>query len=279
MVTATAPGERLQPLQSPYLVTARTDHRGVSVGITADASTAVVEMTVHGQWSQRLGNQVAAGLRLCRAGPSASIIIDLHDLSDPHGMSLSFWSAAWRDARLGPTPVQLALCLPTATTLDARLRHPDGQRLPMFATMTEARIAIAGRLSRARRLQAHLPPRPASVRAARDLVAQACHAWRLSQAHEARLVMSELAANAVEHACTDFVVTVSTDSARLHLAVRDGAPRFPRLSEPAPFGQRAPSHERGRGLRLVHAAAAAWGVMPTRGGKVVWATVPPSPPV
>jgi hypothetical protein len=33
--------------------------------------------------------------------------------------------------------------------------------------------------------------------------------------------------------------------------------------------------ERGRGLRLVHFGAAAWGAMPTRGGKVVWATVCP----
>ena len=264
-------------LEPPYLVTGSADGRGVSVGVTADASTAVVEMTVHGQWSQRLGSQVAAGLRLCRAGPSAFIIIDLHELSDPYGVSLAFWWKACRDASLGPTPVRLALCLPAMTSLDSQLRRPDRQQSVVFATMPEARRAIAGLLSRTPRLQGRLAPQGASVRAARDLVAQACRVWHLPQVYPARLIVSELATNAVEHAGTDFVVTASTDGSRLHVAVRDGATRYPQLREPAPTSQQAPVNHRGRGLRLVHAAAAAWGAMPTRGGKVVWATVPPSP--
>ena len=267
----------MQPLEPPYLVTASVDRRGVSVSVTADASTAAVEMTVHGQWSQHLGSQVAAGLQLCRAGPSAFIIIDLHDLTDPYGVSLAFWWKACRDASLGPTPVRLALCLPTMTTLDSRLRHPDGQQTAVFATMPEARMAIAGLLSRTRRLQGRLAPQAASVRAARDLVAQACRVWHLPQVDDARLIVSELATNAVEHARTDFVVTASTDGTRLHVAVRDGATRYPQLRESAPISPQAPVNHRGRGLRLVHAAAAAWGAMPSRGGKVVWATVPPSP--
>lgn len=273
-MTATDRSERVRPLQSPFLVTASTDRRGVSVGITADASTAVVEMAVHGPWSQHLGSQVAAGLRLCMAGPSTSIIIDLHDVEDPHGVSQSFWAAAWRAARLAPTPVQLTLCLPTTTTLDKRLRHMHGQRPMLFATMPESRIAAAGRLSRAPRLQVRLAPSPASVRAARDLVAQACHTWHLPQVHDAGLIMSELASNAVEHARTNFVVTVSRNDTRLYLAVRDGAMSFPHLSGPAASSQQASLNERGRGLQLVHATATAWGAMPTRGGKVVWAIVP-----
>jgi anti-sigma regulatory factor (Ser/Thr protein kinase) len=275
-VTATDRGERARPLQPPYLVTTSTDRRGVSVGITADASTAVVEMAVHGPWSRHLGSQVAAGLRLCLAGPSASIIIDLHDVVDAHGASQPFWAAAWRAAGLAPTPVRLTLCLPTTTTLDNRLRRMRGPRPMLFATMSEARIATAGRLPRTHRLQTRLAPSPESVRAARDLVTHACHTWRLFQAevHDARLIMSELATNAVEHARTNFVATVSRNDTRLHLAVRDGTAQFPHLSEPEPTDQQAPLHERGRGLQLVHATAAAWGAMPTRGGKVVWATIP-----
>lgn len=273
-MTATGRHRPPQPFRPPYLVTASADGRGVSVGVTADASTAVVEMTVHGQWSQHLGSQVTAGLRLCRAGPSLSIIIDLHDLGDPYGLSLPFWAQASRDASLGPAPVRLVLCLPAMTTLDGRLRQPDGPQSAVFTTMIEARRAIAGHLSSARRLQARLAPQAASVRAARDLVTQACSAWHLPQVHEARLVVSELAANAVEHARTDFVVTASTDGKRLHLAVRDGAPQYPQLTESPPISSQAPITQRGRGLQLVHAAADAWGAMPARGGKVVWATLP-----
>jgi hypothetical protein len=85
--------------------------------------------------------------------------------------------------------------------------------------------------------------------------------------------VSELAANAVEHACTDFIVTVSPGGTSLHVAVRDGVPRFPHPSEPELIDPLASLAERGRGLRLVHTVAAEWGAMPARGGKVVWATV------
>lgn len=268
-----------QALRAPYLVAASTYGRGVSVGVVADAGTAVVEMTVHGPWSQHLDSQVTAGLRLCRAGPCASVIIDLHDLSDPYGLSYPFWSEAVREASVGPAPVWLALCVRGMTTLDGRLGASDGQNSLVFATMPEARTAIAGLLSRTRRVQARLAPEAASVRAARDLVARACHAWHLPQVHDACLVVSELAANAVEHAGTEFVVTASTDAVRLHVAVRDGAPQYPELGEQALVDQPASINMRGRGLRLVHAVSTAWGAMPARVGKVVWATVPPSPPL
>lgn len=264
----------VQPLEPPYLLTAVTSRRGLGVTVTGDASTAVIEMAVHGEWSPHLGDQVSAGLRLCLAGPSASIIIDLQHLGDAYGVSMPFWLAAWRQARLGASPVHLAFCLPTTATLSRRLRNLKGPQPRVFAAVPEARIAIAERLSRADRLQARLAPRPDSVRAARDLVAQACRAWHLAHLLPATsLVASELAANAVEHAGTDFVVTVSRSGARLHVAVHDGAPRFklPTGSElAAPPSALA---DRGRGLLLVHKVAAAWGVMPGRGGKVVWATV------
>ena len=141
------------------------------MSVIADASTAVVEMTVRGQWSDQLGNQVDAGLRLCRAGLSTSFIIDLHRMLDPAGLSTRFWWAASREAQSGPAPARLALCLPAATVLDARLRQLNDGQLPVFATLPEARMAIARRPSPARRRQVRLLPQPASVRAARDLVA------------------------------------------------------------------------------------------------------------
>ncbi|MEV8504624.1 ATP-binding protein [Actinoplanes sp. NPDC051475] len=182
---------------------------------------------------------------------------------------------AVRAARLGPTPVQLVLCLPPRAMLGYQLRHADRSQPLLFNTMPRARIAIAGRLAHThRRFQVRLAPRPAAVRTARDLVAQACHTWQLPQlGHDASLIMSELAANAVEHARTDAVATVLADGPRLHLAVRDGDTRYPRLNPLAAAGRATPLDERGRGLQLVHALAAAWGAMPARSGKVVWATV------
>lgn len=269
----------VHPRQPPYLLTAATDGQGLGVAITGDASTTVVELTAHGPWSQHLGEQITAHLQLCIAGPSSAIIIDLRHMDDPYAISMPFWLAAWRWARLEPSPVHLTFSLPTTTALSGRLRNLRGPQPRVCATVTEARIAIAERISRADRLQARLTPLPTSVRAARNLVTQACHAWRLPHLlQDGALVMSELATNAVEHARTDFIATVIRGHTELHLAVRDGASRFPHPSEATLPNLQIPFHQRGRGLRLVHTVASAWGAMPTHGGKVVWATLSPSPP-
>lgn len=272
-MTATDDTDYTWPVESPYLLTTMTDGRGVAVTVTGDATTAVVEMTTHGEWSPRFGEQVAAGLRLCLAGPSASVIIDLRQLDDVSGLSMPFWMAAWRQARLAPSPVLLVFCLPATSLLSRRLRTAEGPRPRVFASATEARIAIAALMSPTDRLQARLGPHPGCARAARDLVKEACHAWQLPHLRDgATLVASELASNAIEHARTDFVVTLTRDAGRLHVAVQDGVTEFlrpPRSRPPAP----ASLHDRGRGLMLVNAVAAAWGAMPARAGKVVWATL------
>jgi len=66
---------------------------------------------------------------------------------------------------------------------------------------------------------------------------------------------------------------VSRDAGRLHVAVQDGASGFPRTHRATSAGWPAPAQARGRGLLVVHAICLAWGAMPTRGGKVVWATL------
>jgi anti-sigma regulatory factor (Ser/Thr protein kinase) len=171
------------------------------------------------------------------------------------------------------------LCLPSATALSGRLRKLGANRfLPVYPTMPEARAAIASRLPLTDRLQTRLPPTSGSARAARDLVDRACEAWSLTDLrHPARLVVSELVTNAIEHAGTELSVTVSRRGTRLHLSVRDGDPRPPLLRDPnsGPSGHPDTDY-RGRGLRIVHAAAAAWGSMPTPDGKRVWATLRPA---
>ncbi|MFI7602430.1 ATP-binding protein [Actinoplanes sp. NPDC049681] len=262
----------MAPLKPPYLLTTLTDGRGVAVAVTGDATTAVVEMAAHGSWSPHFGNQISACLRLCLAGPSAWVLVDLHHLDDPSGLSMPFWMAAWRRAWLAVPPVSLVFCLPGRSTLGGRLRVAEAPRPPLFTGTAEARLAIAALVSQTDRVQARLTPRPDCVRLARDLVRDACRAWALPHlVHDTSLIASELATNAVEHAGTDFVVTLSRRARRLHVAVQDGATGFPRLPRPASAGPAASLH--GRGLLLVNTIAAAWGAMPTRGGKVVWATL------
>ncbi|MBB3095602.1 anti-sigma regulatory factor (Ser/Thr protein kinase) [Actinoplanes campanulatus] len=123
-----------------------------------------------------------------------------------------------------------------------------------------------------------LAPDPDAASLARTLVADACMVWQLpGLLHPARRVMSELVLNAVEHAATALVVTVTRHGDGLHLAVSDGDPRLPRLRMMARVRRGVPLDERGRGLQLVQAAATRWGADRTATGKTVWAVLLPKP--
>jgi hypothetical protein len=142
---------------------------------------------------------------------------------------------------------------------------------PVRATPAEARAVVLGTVPWTQRLQLiQRAPNELSTCNARNLVGAACEAWRMPDLlHPARIIVSELVTNALEHAGTDVTVTVWRRGEGLHLSVRDGDPRFPRLLD-ASSG--APG-ERGAGLRIVGARATAWGAMATPDGKLVWATL------
>jgi anti-sigma regulatory factor (Ser/Thr protein kinase) len=84
-------------------------------------------------------------------------------------------------------------------------------------------------------------------------------------------VVSELVANAVEHACTGVDLTLERGPQGLRIAVRDSSPvGFPGPVERStdPLGQ-----VRGRGLELVDTLTTAWGVDVQPDGNTVWAEI------
>jgi anti-sigma regulatory factor (Ser/Thr protein kinase) len=116
------------------------------------------------------------------------------------------------------------------------------------------------------------PPGPESVRAARRFAGETVSAWAGEALEDdVRSVVTELATNAVLHARTPFVVSLTLAGDRLRVAVADGSPVRPRI----------PRHSRadattGRGLGMVAQLALAWGVESWPGG--VGAGSPAGPP-
>lgn len=89
--------------------------------------------------------------------------------------------------------------------------------------------------------------------------------------NDAQLVMSELATNAVIHARSAFCVGVRSSHRGARLSVRDASRRRPVIPDRASETGRG-----GRGLRLVAALAADWGVLEAATtGKTVWAELEP----
>jgi anti-sigma regulatory factor (Ser/Thr protein kinase) len=106
---------------------------------------------------------------------------------------------------------------------------------------------------------------PGEVASARRFVAGVLHEWGID-ADDVILAVGELAANAVLHARTVFTVTVRLESGRLTVEVADRNPRLPAMQQ-APAGALS-----GRGLMLVDAVSAAWGIRSDPSdGKLVWA--------
>ncbi|NLU69852.1 ATP-binding protein [Streptomyces sp. HNM0574] len=129
-----------------------------------------------------------------------------------------------------------------------------------------------------------LPSAPASVTAARRYVAGVLTDWGLAEGSDAadavRLIVSELATNAVQHTLgqsPDFTVDVLLEREELlSIGVTDSHPSMPRRL-PAAVQQ-----DNGRGMVIVRALAAESGgrltVRPTDGGgKTVWISLPWAP--
>ena len=115
-----------------------------------------------------------------------------------------------------------------------------------------------------------LPADATAPRSARGLLQEAARDWDVDDDlyHDAAMVVTELVANAVDHARTSSTLTVDLDDRGLRLAVRDASPDS--APRPRPVDPAAP---RGRGLQMVDALADSWGVTPHTDGKTVWAVL------
>lgn len=112
-----------------------------------------------------------------------------------------------------------------------------------------------------------LPDDLSSVALARRFVKQSLASWGIDEPlDDALLVVSELAANALTHANSSYRIRLSATPVALRIEVDDAGAGTP---EPQPLTD---TEEHGRGLHLVDALAASWGMEAAEtGGKRVWA--------
>ena len=110
-------------------------------------------------------------------------------------------------------------------------------------------------------------PDAASIRAARRFVLAAVDGATPELRDAISVMVSELAMNAVQYACTTFVVSVDLTGDSLHVAVTDSGGGSPE-AQPLPPA----SSPHGRGLFLVDRLADEWGVSPAADGpeRTVW---------
>ncbi|MFD1659256.1 PAS domain S-box protein [Streptomyces caeni] len=110
-----------------------------------------------------------------------------------------------------------------------------------------------------------LPSAPESVPTGRAFLDRTLATWGCAKtADDARLLLSEVLTNAVRHAQGPIGMHVCRTDTDLTVEVSDRSPHLPRPR------LAAEDDESGRGLFLVRALAADWGVRPTDDGKTTW---------
>jgi anti-sigma regulatory factor (Ser/Thr protein kinase) len=113
---------------------------------------------------------------------------------------------------------------------------------------------------------AHFAAERHAPRAARHFAAEVLARWGHASTllEDVKLVVTELATNAVRHGRSAFSVEIHPHGACVRVSVRDA-------SRARPTPRDNPMAPSGRGLRLIDAIAARWGAEIAGDGKVVWA--------
>lgn len=111
---------------------------------------------------------------------------------------------------------------------------------------------------------------PEIVPAARRFVLQCLADWRLQAdlRSDAALLVSELVTNALHHGPPPVYLDVALSRDWLRISVADSSLSRPQAQPPEPL------RESGRGLALLEAMAAAWGIDVGPPGKWVWCELP-----
>ena len=117
------------------------------------------------------------------------------------------------------------------------------------------------------RIHRSFAPDAASIRAARRFVLDGLGDATQDLRDAISVMVSELAMNAVQYACTTFVVSIDLTGDSLRVAVTDSGGGSPE-AQPLPPA----SKPHGRGLFLVDRLADEWGVSPAADGpeRTVW---------
>ncbi|MEJ2890824.1 ATP-binding protein [Actinomycetospora aeridis] len=195
-----------------------------------------------------------------------AVVADVSGVTLTHSGAVHAFSEAAAQAGEWPD-VRLAVAAPDVTLAALLVSSRVAERVPVHPDVPSALD--------------HIDDRPELVRGwwrfdvdarapgdARQHVRRVCGLWTVDEdAREAaEIVVTELVTNAVEHAGSRSVVEVERRAQSLRVTVRDfDLVPLPDVHLPPP------TSPRGRGLAMVAAVAATWGVEAHRDGKTVWA--------
>jgi anti-anti-sigma regulatory factor len=241
--------------------------------IERDTHTGAVTVHLAGDLTRTTVPTVRSAIGRAAAQCPTAVLVDLADLERRSPVGLTVFAAVTRQAeQVWGVPVVLYSAAPG---LDGAF-GPSRSFVALYENRWQALTAMRSRIPRW--ISRSLTPVPRSAAAARAVTDDACSRWRLSHLRDgARLVASELAANAIVHAATAFDLTAGATRRYLRIAVEDRSRVMPRAAPGEPEVGTSMPPGSGRGLRMVEAISTYWGATRVPGGKIVWALLSTEP--
>jgi anti-anti-sigma regulatory factor len=236
------------------------------IAFEVELSGPVTVVSVSGELDLATVATVRTALYKTLAEHPTAIVVDLAAVEVHDDVTLTMFGAFARAAAGWPgCPVLLS----AGGTVAAGLGRFAVDRLaPVYRSRAEA-VAAAEEMPAPARIRSALPPTADALAAARGITRDACRGWNLRHlVDDAELVVSEIVANAVQHAGGPVDLLLTRRPRYLHISVRDRSAVPPVRSTPDPESLMG-----GRGLLLLDAFAAGWGTAATADGKAVWATL------
>ena len=239
----------------------------VSVGTTGTAclltAEGVLDTTTYGKLRDTV---IKAALDEPRA-----VLVDVNDLGVTVSSAWSvFTSARWHVSTWPDVPVVLVCG-------DAGRRSTIASTgvtryVPVHATVEAAMGALTDDRRRTRRrARTELPASLASLRRARELVAEWLGAWsQVELIPVATVIVNVFVENVLQHTASAPAMVLESDGVWVSISVHDDS-SVPAARHEDPYS----GGERVSGLAIVASVCRAWGSMPTSSGKTVWAVVGP----
>jgi anti-anti-sigma factor len=240
------------------------------VAVSADTTETVCLLTADGVLdSSTYLNARNAVIKAALDEPRA-VLVDVTALDVPASSAWSvFTSARWHVSTWPDVPV--VLVCGDADRRKAIARTGVTRYLPVHATVDAALAALTdGRRTR-RRARTELPASLASLRRAREFVAERLGGWSHQELIPvATVVVNVLVENILQHTVSGPVLMLASDGEAVTISAQDDS-STPAARHEDPYC----GGERVSGLAIVASVCRAWGSTPTPSGKTVWAVIGP----
>ena len=246
------------------------DRRASNLALSADTAGTACLLTVEGVLDSSTYLQLRDAIVAAALDEPQAVLVDVNGLDVPASSAWAvFTSARWLVNTWPGIPIHLVCGNAGRRALIAR--NGVTRYVPVHPTAEDARSAVSERQRAVLRASTALPAALASLRTAREFVAQRLAEWFYEDlVPVATVVVNVFVENVLQHTPDAMTLVLETDGTSISISVQD--------SSSTPAARHEDPHrggERVSGLAIVASVCRAWGSTRTPSGKTVWAVIGP----